>query len=129
MATPSVESTLYNEKASSERDVTSKTIVNGQATGLSTEGFILPSYSFTLKRLIKGQSDLDFVPSLYVALKSQLAGSYAYVRKELRAIIVEITKLTTEIVSLFHQMRNADLTFDDIWMSLDLLKRCPVCHS
>lgn len=41
----------------------------------------------------------------------------------------EITKLTNKIVSHSQWVQNADLTFDEIFLSLNLLKHRYVCSS
>lgn len=68
----------------------------------------------------------DFLPFLYGELLSQLAGSYCNVAQELWMIRGEISKIWNKLVShsSFKRMNSADPTFDDIRISLNLLKHC-----
>lgn len=82
-----------------------------------------------LQELIEENTGSDILPSLYDELLFQLAGTYPSVHQKLRMIRGEIAKRTCKLVSLSQRNINADLTFDDIQMLLNLLKNRSFCLS
>lgn len=67
------------------REVTA-TMVTGPATGIKSNRFILPHFSFPLQELMENHDGLDHMAFLYAELLFQFAGPYGTVLQELPII-------------------------------------------
>lgn len=117
-----------NEKYNVEREVTVNK-VTGPAASIMTDRSTLPCLPYSFQIMMEDHDDLDFLPSLYAEMLSKLAGLYDSVPQKLQIIRGEIVKLTDELVALSQLMDRADLTFDGIKMSFNLLQHRFICLS
>lgn len=80
------------------------------------------SLPFSIPELMGDYNALDFLLFINAEILSQHAGSYASLLQNIRMVREEIAKLSNEHVFPPHWIKNDGLTFDDIRMSLELLK-------
>lgn len=92
-----------------------------------TDRSTLSHLSFSLQELTNDHDEIDFLLSLYAELLLKLAGPYTSVPREIRIIRGDIAKLAKNPVFIPSRMERAYLTFDDIEMSMDLLKHRSIC--
>lgn len=93
LATHTVASSTRNEKTYAEREGTATKVI-GPAAGLMTDRPTLPPIPFSLQVMREDHDGLEFLPSLYAELLSQVAVPYTIVTQRLQKICREIAKLT-----------------------------------
>lgn len=119
-------SSARNEKATTERKDTADK-VTGSSLGIKTDISTLLRLPRFLQVLLEKNNRLNILHSLCAELLFRLTRPYNIVPKKLRMIHVEIAKLVREHVSPFSQIDNADLIYDGIFISFELLKHRSAC--
>lgn len=122
LATQAFVTDTLNEKVIVERKVT-EAKMKKPAANIMADRSILRRLHSSFQGSMDDHDGLVFLPSLYIDLQAHIAGLYAKVPQELGMICGKISKHLNKLDSLPQRKDSADLAFDDIRLSLDLLNK------
>lgn len=110
------------EMTNVELALTPAELLAGPTTGPITTSSTLLCLSTPLQRMICENDSLDFLTFLCPKLLSQHTETCASVPQQLQIFCKMISEVSNDLVSPFQRVNSADVSFENIWMSFDLLK-------